>query len=219
MGSGRNRQRRNRTAEGYRVIYLSGVIRESMDDIGFLCTPNSETVPAPGRIWAADSGRFAAPERYSDSKYLAWLLRWSPERCLFATAPDVVADHGATLTLSRPMFHRIRSYGYKVAFVAQDGFDGAPWDDFDCLFIGGSTDWKLGSQVPTIVREARERGKWVHMGRVNSYRRMRSAQAIGCQSVDGTFLRFAPDHNEGRLTKWIRRINEQPVFDYFGSDA
>ena len=30
------------------------------------------------------------------------------------------------------------------------------------------------------------RGKWVHMGRVNSTRRIRYAASIGCDSVDGT---------------------------------
>lgn len=35
------------------------------------------------------------------------------------------------------------------------------------------------------MAQAKERGLWVHMGRVNSYRRLRHARRIGCDSVDG----------------------------------
>ena len=67
-----------------------------------------------------------------------------------------------------------------------------PWDDFDALFIGGTTDWKLGDGAAQLVREAKRRGKWVHMGRVNSLRRMIYAESIGCDSADGTMLKYNP---------------------------
>ena len=37
-------------------------------------------------------------------------------------------------------------------------------------------------------REARRRGKWVHMGRVNGLRRLRIALDFGVDTVDGTSL-------------------------------
>ena len=61
-----------------------------------------------------------------------------------------------------------------------------PWPYFDALFIGGSTEFKMGDVAQGLVRYARARSKWVHMGRVNSFRRVRYAKAIGCNSVDGT---------------------------------
>ncbi len=196
------------------MIYLSGCITEEAEGIGFICTPRMGQTPPAGRVWAADNGRFSEPESYSDEGFVAWLRGLDPSLCLFATAPDVLGDHAATLELSLPMLPRIRAAGYRAAFVAQDGFDGAPWDELDAVFIGGTTEFKLGPQVPKIVAEARRRGKWAHMGRVNSYKRLRVAKIIGCQSADGTFLKYAPDHNTGRMQKWLSKLNRQPTIQF-----
>jgi hypothetical protein len=133
--------------------------------------------------------------------------RW----CLFATAPDVLGDAVATLQRSARMLDLIRYAGFPAALVAQDGLEHlpVPWDDFDALFIGGSTAWKLGTAARTLAAEARRRGKWVHMGRVNSLRRLRYADAIGCDSADGTYLTYAPDANLPRLLGWLRQIHGQ----------
>ena len=79
--------------------------------------------------------------------------------------------------------------------MLQDGAtaDEVAWDDCDAVFVGGSTAWKLGDTVPGLVRAARERQKWVHMGRVNSWVRLRVAAAIGCQSCDGNLAAFGRD--------------------------
>ena len=45
---------------------------------------------------------------------------------------------------------------------------------------------KLGPEVEQLVAEARTRNVWVHMGRVNSLRRLAYAASIGCDSIDGT---------------------------------
>ena len=133
--------------------------------------------------------------------------RW----CLFAAAPDVVGDAAATLRRSRRMLDWIRYAGFPVALVAQDGLEhlAVPWDDFDALFIGGSTSWKLGAAARGLAAEAKRRGKWVHMGRVNSLKRLRYADAIGCDSADGTYLTYAPDSNLPRLLGWLREIHSQ----------
>jgi hypothetical protein len=169
-------------------------------------------MPPDGQPWAADNGRFATPADYTDTGFLAWLATMPAESCLFATAPDVVGDAAATLALSAPMFARIRALGYPVALVAQDGLErlNIPWNDFDVLFIGGSTGWKLGEAAHELADEAKRRGKWLHMGRVNSLRRMRLAHAMGCDSVDGTFLRFGPDVLLPRLRGWIDDIETNP---------
>ena len=190
------------------VLYLSGKRRA---DMPYIATPNGGESPAAGQIWAADSGRFASPHRYSDERYLAWLA-WRAHLaadCLFATAPDVVGNATATLALSAPMFARIRDLGYRVAFVAQDGWPGidVPWDDFDALFLGGTTAWKLGHEAADAAAEARARGKWVHMGRVNSLRRLRMADAIGCDSADGTVLRFDQTRP---IHEWVDAIHARP---------
>ena len=84
-----------------------------------------------------------------------------------------------------------------------------PWDDFDVLFLGGDTAWKLGPAARQLAAEARQRGKGVHMGRVNSLKRYRYADAIGCTSADGTFLRFGPDIRLPELLSWARNVRDQ----------
>lgn len=193
------------------MIYLSGTIRPNFRHpmLGFMNTPQMANVLPPDVIWGADNGRFSAPERYTDEGYLGWLAMQPAERCLFATAPDVVADHEATIALSRPLFPRLRAAGYRAAFVAQDGWraETTPWDEFDVMFIGGTTAFKL-TRGGLAIAAAREHGKWVHMGRVNSFKRLRVAAAAGCDSADGTFLKFAPEHNERRMLVWLQRLSE-----------
>lgn len=139
-----------------------------------------------GGVWAMDNFAFSGFNADQFVRYLDY-CRDVPE-CLWVTSPDVVGNAPQTLEKFDYWQHVIRARGYKVALVAQDGLEheAIPFDEFDALFIGGSTIWKLSAAAADIVREAKGRGKWVHMGRVNSARRLRYAQTIGCNSVDGT---------------------------------
>lgn len=202
------------------MLYLtsaasSPVIRDAMraGEIGLLITPADRRKPAGYPVWAADNGCFGKGYP-GDAGYLTWLDELSPhvDRCLFAVAPDVVGDHEATLARSRPFFTAIRELGYPVAFVAQDGLtaDACPWDEFDVLFIGGSTDWKLGPDVVDLCFVAHQRGVPVHLGRVNSAKRLRHAAHLGCATADGTFLAFGPDQNLPRMRRWTAALDAAP---------
>lgn len=196
------------------MIYLSGHYNPNLPEgVGVLNTPFSQTNIPMDRMWAADTGCFTQPDRHDDDRYLAWLGRRGlhAERCLFATAPDVVGDASATMRRSLPMLHRIRAAGYPAALVAQNGLvpDAVPWSDIDALFLGGTTAWKLGREAALLSAEARRRGIWVHMGRVNSLRRLILAETMGCDSADGTFLAFGPDKNIPRLRKWLAALSMQ----------
>jgi hypothetical protein len=173
--------------------------------IGFIDTPGQGQPVPVGATWCADNGCYGKGWP-GYAAWWAWLQQRTPEAgtCLFATAPDVVGDAAATLARSAPWLPRIRELGYPAALVAQDGLEllAVPWDTFDVLFIGGSTGWKLGRHARQLVKDARARGKWVHMGRVNSGLRYRYAEAIGCQSVDGTFLTHGPDVNLPQVLAW-----------------
>lgn len=131
--------------------------------------------------------------------------------CLFAAAPDVLGDAAATLKRSAYMLPWIRYIGVPAALVAQDGLEDldVPWDEFDVLFLGGSTGWKLGPAAAWLAGEAKARGKRVHMGRVNSLQRLWHAVSIGCDSCDGTYLAFAPDANLDRLLPWLAAVNDR----------
>jgi len=187
-------------------------VRDAMrrGQLGHIATPASGHRLQAGVAWCADNGAYTG--RYpGDDMYLAWLSARAAHapRCAFATAPDVVFDAAATLTRSVPMLARIRALGYPAALVAQDDLERLriPWDAFDVLFLGGSTPWKLGPAAAGLVMQARAHGLDVHMGRVNSLRRLRHAAAIGCQSVDGTYLAYGPDRNLPTLLGWLRDLN------------
>lgn len=103
----------------------------------------------------------------------------------------VWADARATIARSLPVLPDIRALGYRAAFVAQDGLEDldVPWRDFDVLFIGGSTAWKLSDAAASVVAEAKRQGKGTHMGRVNSLKRLRAATG-GLVGDGGTATKF-----------------------------
>ena len=201
------------------MIYLSGKKVECTDSLGVMLSFNAGKQSLRGHsLFAADNGCFVQSEKYSDEGYLAWLDKLDRESCLFAAAPDVVGDAEKTRDRSYPMLPKIRDLGFKAAFVIQDGEtpDQIRWDELDAIFIGGSTEWKLGPIAADIASEAKKRGKWVHMGRVNSFKRMRLAAAIGCDSVDGTYLAFEPDNRKGKIEEWLQKLKQQPLLEMVG---
>lgn len=169
----------------------------------------------PEGAWiCADNGCFGKGYP-GDEKWWAWVQALPRERVRFVVAPDVVGDAAATLERSAPWLAKIRSLGLPAAFVAQDGLESlpVPWDEFDTLFIGGSTEWKLSEHAINLTREAKARGKWVHMGRVNSLSRMKRAWFSGCDSADGTFIAFGPDVNLPKVLGWIRSLAQPTLWD------
>jgi hypothetical protein len=188
--------------------------------LGFIGTPLQGNRRPAGVTWLADNGCFG--KGFDEVVWFKWLQRHSRDAktCVCATAPDVVGDAQATLERSLPWLPKIRALGYPAALVAQDGLEHleVPWDEFDVLFIGGTTEWKLSAQARELVTEAKRRGKHVHCGRVNSLKRYRYMEAIGCDSVDGTYLVFGPDENLPKVLSWIRSLEETPaLFDWRAS--
>lgn len=180
--------------------------------LGMIATPNQGNAIPPSVVWCADNGCFGKGYP-GDYGWLWWLASYTSEqrsRCAFAVAPDVVGDAAATLTHSVPWLPVIRNLGYPAALAAQNGLEDldVPWSEFDVLFIGGDTAWKLGAAARQLIREAKTRGKTVHMGRVNSERRFRYAHAISCDSVDGTYIAFGPDRNLPNVLAWRRTVNQ-----------
>lgn len=184
----------------------------SKGNLDCIVTPKQGNRIPEGAWFCADNGAFGKGYP-GDDGWWRWLSTLPADRCRFAVAPDVVGDAEATMKSSLPWLPKIRSLGIPAAFVAQDGAEtvGVPWDEFDVLFIGGSTEWKLGEHARALVSEAKSRGKDVHMGRVNSAKRMRYANSIGCDSADGTFIVFGPDVNLPKVLGWLREINGDPL--------
>jgi hypothetical protein len=197
------------------LVYMSGVVCPELaevadrDDVGVMVQPGTRSlIRRCTARWAVDNGAFGNPE-FDESAWWAWVESIDQSGCMFVVAPDVPGDHLATLARSRPWLGKICSLGLPAAFAAQDGADAEslPWDEFDVLFVGGLADrwgreWKVGPQARAIVARAGDLGKWVHMGRVNTGR-IRTAWWMGCDSVDGTLLRFGPRENIGRLIRLL----------------
>lgn len=184
--------------------------------LGYIDTPRQGQYRAlcAGAVWCADNGCFG--KRFNEAFWWAWLMQRAAEdigSCAFATAPDVVGDAAATLERARPWLPKIRELGYRVAFVAQDGQEDlpVPWDEFDVLFIGGTTAWKLGPAARALAAQAKQRGMWVHGGRCNSLKRFRYMEAIGCDSADGTYLIFGPTVNLPKLLGWVSDLRDRPA--------
>ncbi len=203
----------NNFGKGKRMIWLGTCqsypeISTLLDnhEIGLMCQPLSDH-PRVGWVWAADNGCFSAKE-WDEGRWYRWLSKRHPRAgCLFATVPDVVADHKSTMDLWRKYHDRVRDLRYPTAFVAQNGAVEAnvPWSDLDALFIGGDTAYKQGPVAASLAQSARERGKWVHVGRVNSFKRL-SYWAPIADSADGTFLAYSPVQNAARVKEWVDRL-------------
>lgn len=191
-------------------------IRDAMlrGGLGCITTPAQGNVTFPDE-WdvIADNGCFSG--RWSEASWMRWLLDL-PRTVRFAVAPDVFDPNGGdchTATLERWRHYGpiIERHGFVPAFVCQVGATtrNVP-TDAPVLFLGGTTDYKLSADAWAITEWGRSRGCWVHMGRVNSERRFTTARAMGCHSVDGTYLTYGPDVNLERLLSWLRRADAQP---------
>jgi hypothetical protein len=152
------------------------------DAIGHLFSPGGERQPfAPV---ALDNGVFAAGDAWIADPWLA-LLDWvkanqiTPEWVLI---PDVVGNRSWTLRRWQAYWHVAHRYGWPLAFAAQDGmtFDDVP-KQAEVVFVGGSTTWKWRTMASWCAHFPR-----VHVGRVNSYRRLWQCRDAGVESCDGT---------------------------------
>lgn len=173
--------------------------------LGWLNTPRAsmsfDTLKDSGLPIGVDNSAFT---NFDEDRYVRMIQRINCH-VEWVTLPDVVSDAQKTTELffewqKRLIFmdksvHWSEMFGF--AYVGQDGCEDIdiPWDSFACFFIGGSTEWKLSQTTADIVREAQRRGKCVHMGRVNSQKRLRYAYWLGVDSVDGTgYSRWGKKH-------------------------
>lgn len=183
---------------------LASVQKLDRPDIGRLLTPrhyaHALDTSRLGIEWACDNDAFSG---FHEPRYLNMLAAIAGTRgCRFVTAPDIVEDAEATLDLFSIWHRTIREHGLPVALVGQDGVEDLPipWGDLGAIFIGGSTEWKLSQAAADLAAEARARGKWVHMGRVNSIRRLSYARQVGCHSADGSrYSRFSDNYVDHAL--------------------
>lgn len=158
----------------------------SHPNIGQLVQPRSWWTPDGTVPWAADNDAF---NTFDPGRFRSLLERVAGiPNCLWVAAPDVVGDFRATLNLFYEWREEIVSRRLPVAFVLQDGATPAqvPWGFVSAVFVGGSTIWKMSSEARACVDVAHDEQVAVHMGRVNTRRRIRLAKSWTVDSIDGT---------------------------------
>lgn len=126
--------------------------------------------------------------------------------------PDIVAGGLESLQLSLEWLDRFAGWSGLLLLAVQDGMSPEHVMPFLSkrvgLFVGGSTEWKLAS-LPGWGRLAHQLGLYIHVGRVNTARRIRYCSGFGVSSFDGTSAsRFA---NSIGLLDFARR---QHSFDF-----
>ena len=186
------------------------------EDFGILTTPGMGGVPEgikSGMRWAADNEAFT--KEFRPGVFFPWLekLEAYKKTCLFVTCPDVVGDAKKTLDLFYKFSCRLS--GWAVALVAQDGQENLifpPSKDWQALFIGGTTVWKMSNGAIDCIHRAQELGKRVHIGRVNYLRRYTHFASLdGSENFtcDGTRVRFERTTAINQWRKYMRYPKQQ----------
>lgn len=174
------------------IVMLSSNLDQAETELGspveqFLSPDKRFERERIGKMFAIDNGAFAG---FNPKSFLALLQRETPNRglCRFVAVPDVVASAIRTLEVFEHWAPALQEW--PLALVAQDGQETLPipWDRIAAIFIGGSTDWKLGPYAASCIKAAKAIGKWVHVGRVNTPARYEYFEALGADSIDGTGL-------------------------------
>jgi len=190
------------------------------DRYGWLLSP-ARTMTVQGTYglkWAIDNEVYTG--KYHPSKWKRALIRikaaHGTRHCLFVVAPDVVGDGIKTLQQFDVWEDHIHNLGFPVALAAQDGMQNLelPWTRFDTLFVGGSTAWKMSELAATLMYEAKDKAKQVHVGRVNSRLRVDQLK-IKPDSIDGTHWSHRPDIY---IRRWHRQMEERrrnPCFAFY----
>jgi excisionase family DNA binding protein len=167
--------------------------------------------------WAADNAAFRHFDPAAYRRMVERKVAVHPTPPIFLTVPDVVGDAHQTRHAFAFWYEHLRRFRLPLAYVLQDGerADFVPWSLIAAVFVGGTTAYKLGADARALVDAAKARKLWVHMGRVNTRRRVLYAQQIGCDSVDGTgFARFPDD----KLRRFLQ-VNDHGVLDWSGDGA
>lgn len=184
------------------VHYLAGAYKGK---IGMLNTPFSWKNPPYYMPYALDNGCFT---KWDESAFFLMLRRASIQKTkpIFVVVPDVVGDAEKTIKSWHQYHKKIK---YPLAFACQDGCEpqDVPSEAFAC-FIGGTTDWKL-----TSAHKFKGVCKHLHIGRVTTGSRLKWAEDIGADSVDGTgffrakgkqyvdFIEYFEGSKQGKLFK------------------
>jgi hypothetical protein len=207
-------------------------IRQLAEESGFADSFGQLITPLTGYsnwggMFAIDNGGFSRQDPKAWRRILARELP-NQSRCLWVSCPDVVADARRTRELFDVFEPVLHTAGWPVALVAQDGIEKEeiPWARLEGVFIGGSTEWKMGPGAAGVIRAALWLEKFVHVGRINTGERWKHFEKMGCHTFDGSALvRPYPGHDgqrrsiaSARQQSLNRGTSPAPVADATGCE-
>lgn len=187
--------------------------------LGRLITPDNGNAVEGLMGWeyvGADNSMLSGPDPDNILRLWDRLAVLRPPGLRFVACPDdatmtqsgPVVSWAGTLTLWRCWLPAIRARNLPAAIVLQDGASvgDVPWDEAQAVFVGGSTRWKLSQAAALLIRVAKAKEKWVHVGRINSMRRLSHFDQLPVDSFDGGQFSMFPDTY---IPKYLRRLEYQ----------
>ncbi len=151
----------------------------------------SGSLRSEGFPYALDNGAWTAYQQGKPFEARAFLcaLRKLGGKADWTTLPDIVAGGPASLALSLQWLRPVLEESPRALLAVQDGLtsdDVVPYlGERVGIFVGGSTAWKLQTMAQW-ARLGRQVGCLVHVGRVNTARRVHQCALAGVTSFDGT---------------------------------
>jgi hypothetical protein len=199
---------------GTKTVYS---MKEHRDHLGILLSPacgnGIDRTIASGLPWAVDNGAYSWFDPIAYTKLVEKCRGHQRHGLRWITCPDVVGDHHATLNLFDQWGMYLLRRNLPVAFVAQDGctIGEIPWAYIQCLFIGGTTAWKLSQAVVQLIEMCRIKAFPCHVGRVNSRKRIRWCFDQGVASVDGTSMSRFSEIYLPYFASYIAGLKQQEI--------
>ena len=179
----------------------------SASHIGYMISPlNVINIFSEGKQFGVDNDCYSG--KFNKDKFLKLMDKIMPykNKCLFVNPPDVVGNYEKTTESYCQWYREIKDRGLPISYILQDGFRmKLPELKPDCLFVGGSTEFKL-SQIVLRYLQVVGSGYWVHIGRVNSFKRIMHFRFV-MDSFDGTDVAMYPNvilKQRNRELAWLR---------------
>lgn len=167
-----------------------------------------------GVDYGLDNGAFT---RFNEKAWVRLVKQAKDHKPVFVCLPDIVGSARRTLELF-PHFLKITS-GLPRALVLQDGIGdfSIPWNDIEAVFIGGTDDFKISSEAFAAAKTARCLNKWVHVGRVNTEKRVNEWWGVA-DSIDGSGIsRY--DHMRKRVVTTIKNNLNDEIPDWLRQES
>ena len=157
---------------------------------GILLSP-AGALNARGRQYALDNGAWTAFQRgtaFDGDAFMRAVDRVG-EHAEWIVLPDIVVGGERSLELSLTWLEKLKGLPTPLLIAVQNGFTiedvRSYLNPMVGIFVGGDTQWKEDTTA-MWGSLARRRNCYLHVGRVNSQRRIAICATAGADSFDGT---------------------------------